>query len=131
VARRRSVHPTELELAILGVLWSDGPLTVRSVRDLLAPTRNLDVSSVATMMNIMVRKRLLSVERRPKSQGGIVYSARVRKGATATKILQWVARHTFGGSVAQIVQALAREGKIDRKELRELRQLLDNDEEAK
>jgi predicted transcriptional regulator len=129
VARRRTDHPTELELAILGVIWRDGLSTVRHVRDALAATRDLNYATIATTMNIMVKKRLLSIERRPKSEGGIVFKARVRKTATASKIFEWVARHAFGGSIAQVIQALAQEGKIDLKELEDLRAILPNDKE--
>ncbi len=77
-------HPTELELAILKVLWRDGPLTVRQVRDALAvlpagARRDLAHTSVLTMMTIMVRKRYL---RRRRDGHSHVYEARVARDQT-------------------------------------------------
>ena len=55
--RAESEHPTELELDILKVLWSESPLPVREVRERLAEAgRPLAHSSVITMLNIMHRK---------------------------------------------------------------------------
>ena len=58
MARPGSEHPTELELEILKVLWSESPLPVREVRQPLQSTsgRVLAHSSVITMLNIMFRK---------------------------------------------------------------------------
>jgi predicted transcriptional regulator len=64
MARPASEHPTELELAILKVLWQKSPQTVQDVRDELAEAgRELANSSVITMMNIMVRKQYLKREK--------------------------------------------------------------------
>ena len=53
MARPASRHPTELELEILKVLWREGPLSGRQVRDALVPFRDLAYTSVMTVMNIM------------------------------------------------------------------------------
>ncbi|MCL4694715.1 MAG: BlaI/MecI/CopY family transcriptional regulator, partial [Candidatus Hydrogenedentes bacterium] len=51
-----SRFPTDLELAILKILWQRGPSTVRQVRDELAKERDLAYTSVMTIMTIMADK---------------------------------------------------------------------------
>ena len=59
--RNESEQPTELELDILKVLWTESPLPVRDVRRRLESEagRPLAHSSVITMLNIMHRKGFL------------------------------------------------------------------------
>ena len=68
MARPLSEHPTELELAILKILWQKSPQTVETVREALAGAgRDLTYSSVITMLNIMVRKKYLQRVKRGRA----------------------------------------------------------------
>ena len=79
MARSTSKHPTELELEILKVLWRDGPLTGRQVRDRLAEVRDLAYTTVMTVMGIMEDKGYL---KRKKFGKTFIYSPRVTEAAT-------------------------------------------------
>ena len=65
--RRASQYPTELELQILKILWKNGELSVREVRDELEEEFKtvLAHTSVVTTLNNMKAKRYL---RRRQSQ---------------------------------------------------------------
>ena len=117
-----SRHPTELELEILKVLWERGSLPVRSVREALAPSRDLAYTSVMTVMNIMVDKRYLT---RKKAGVHYVYTARVTRTATAGKMLRDVVERAFNGSAEAVMVNLLDAGDLDEVEIRELRKLLD------
>jgi predicted transcriptional regulator len=122
MARPASKHPTELELEILKVIWREGPLPVSRVRDELAGFRDLAVTSVTTVMNIMVRKGYL---KKSKSGGSFVYTARVSEAATARRMLKDVVDRVFDGSAAALVAGLLKTADLDEAELREIQGMLD------
>jgi len=122
MARPASKHPTELELEILKIIWREGPLPVSKVRDELAGFRDLAVTSVTTVMNIMVRKGYL---KKTKEGGTYVYAARVKEAATARRMLKDVVDRVFDGSAAAVVAGLLETGDLDEAELRRIQDLID------
>lgn len=121
MARPASKYPTELELEILKILWREGPCSVRQVRDLLAPLRNLAYTSVMTVMTIMTDKGYL---RRSKQGGGYVYRARARQESTVRGMLRDLVERVFDGSAAAMMVNLLETKDIDAEELRQLRELI-------
>ncbi|HMB94869.1 MAG TPA: BlaI/MecI/CopY family transcriptional regulator [Tepidisphaeraceae bacterium] len=117
-------HPTERELEILKVLWKDGPHTMRQMHEALSLTSNTGSKALLTIMNIMVKKGYLTLQRRSKAEGGNLYSAKVTQPSTARAMLQSLARRLFGSSVASAIQNLAIAGELDQAELSELRHAL-------
>ena len=121
MARPRSKHPTELELAILKVIWEQGPQRVREVRQGLRPTRKLAYTTVMTMMNIMVDKGYLS---RQKQGPSYVYQPEVSRKTTVRRILRDMVNRVFDGSAAAVMVNLLESADLDEAETRKLRQLL-------
>ena len=119
--RPASKHPTKLELEILKVLWRDGPLPVRAVRDGLAPTRELAYTSVMTVMNIMVDKGYLA---RRKNGASFVYRPLVGEQATTGRMLSDLVDRAFGGSTAAVMVNLLETADLSEAEIGELRALL-------
>ena len=126
MTRNASKHPTELELEILKVLWEAGPSTVREVRELLEPVRDLAYTSVMTVMNIMTKKGYL---KRRKNGNSFVYRASVNRDATANRMLGDVVDRLFEGSRAMAALQLLETSDIDEAELARLRALLLRDDE--
>lgn len=122
MARPASRHPTELELEILKVIWRTGPQPVTRVRDDLAGFRDLAVTSVTTVMNIMVRKAYL---KKSKISGTYVYAARASEAATTRRMLQDVVKRAFDGSAAAVVAGLLETADLDDAEIRRIQGLLD------
>jgi predicted transcriptional regulator len=124
MARARSEFPTELELDILNILWSKGPLPVRDVRAHLASAprgRELAHTSVITMLNIMVKKRYV---RRKKQGKAFIFEPRVSKEEVSQGMLLDLVDRVFDGSAAAAMLGLLDSADLDRKDLRELRQLI-------
>jgi predicted transcriptional regulator len=121
MTRPASRFPTELELEILKILWKEGPLPVRAVRDALADTRDLAYTSVMTTMNIMVDKTYLT---RKKKGAGFVYTPKLNQQSTASQILEDVVKRVFEGSAAAAALHLLKAGDIDEGELAALREML-------
>jgi predicted transcriptional regulator len=121
MARPASKHPTELELAILKVLWRDGPSSVRQVRDALVEFRDLAYTSVMTVMNIMARKKYL---RRTKSAAGYVYRAVLTEESAGGSMLDDIVTRVFDGSAVAVMQRLLETADLDADELAQIRQLI-------
>lgn len=122
MARPSSEHPTELELAILKVLWQESPRTVEQVREALADAgRELSHSSVITIMNIMVRKKYLA---RKKQGRAFAFFPRVEEQGVHRRMLKDVVNRVFDGSAASVMLALLETSDVNREELKEIRRLI-------
>ena len=123
MARKASPQPTDVELAILRVLWARGPSTVREVHDVLAeaPERETGYSTTLKMMQVMLEKGLLT---RDESRRPQVYAPSQPEEQTQRQILRDVLRKVFGGSARKLVMRAVESEKISPKALAELRKLL-------
>lgn len=121
MARPRSQHPTELELAIIKIIWRDGPSNVRHVRNELSGWRDLAYTSVMTIMNIMTQKGYL---RRLKEGASFTYYARVTERNTTQKMLVDVVEWAFDGSITTAVETLLDSAELDAEERQLLRDLV-------
>ena len=124
MARPASKHPTELELEILKIIWRIGPATGRQVRDALEGFRDLALTSVLTILNVMTRKRYL---KRRQGEGGYVYSARVTEQSTIGRILGDLVDRVFNGSTSALMLNLLKTKSMDPDELKHLRELIDRE----
>ena len=121
MARPGSRHPTELELAILKIVWRDGPRSVRQVRDALVKFRDLAYTSVMTILGIMTRKGYV---RRNKSGGSFVYKTVLTEQAAGRGMLRDIVDRVFDGSAVAVMQHLIETGDLDADELAQVRQLI-------
>ena len=123
MVRSRSVHPTELELEILKVLWEKSPLYVREVRARLEEQagRALSHSTVITMLNIMFDKGYL---RRRKQGKAFLFAPKEKKESVTGGILGDLLSRVFDDSPSAMVLNLLETADLDADELAELRQLI-------
>ena len=114
-------QPTEAELAILRVLWSSGPSTVRQVFEALSPQRATGYTTTLKLMQIMADKRLVV---RDESQRSHIYRAQLSQDRAQRQLVRSLLDQVFDGSASSLVlQALASQ-KASPEELAEIRQLL-------
>jgi BlaI family penicillinase repressor len=123
--RRATIHETEWDL--LEILWSRQRATAREVTDALAKKRGWAVSTVKTLLDRMVQKELVSAR-----QVGNVWEYTPAVRAVEARRSAWaeLVGKAFGGSVAPALQFLAKDAKLSKKELAELRALLDEKEKG-
>jgi predicted transcriptional regulator len=123
MARKASPQPTDVELAILRVLWARGPSTVREVHLTLSnePDRETGYSTTLKMMQVMLEKGLLTRDESVRPQ---VYAPSQPEEQTQRQILRDVLRKVFGGSARKLVMRAVESEKISAKELAEIRKLL-------
>ena len=128
MSNQDSSRPTDAELAILRVLWSRGPSTVRQVQEILSQDRETGYTTVLKLMQIMTEKRLVE---RDESERTHVYQARFTQEQTQQRLVSDLLDKAFGGSASQLVmRALAaKPASVD--ELAQIRALLDELEGGK
>lgn len=120
--RKPSDHPTEAELAILQVLWRDGPSTVRNVHEQLTEGHKIGYTTVLKTLQIMTDKDLV---RRDESQRAHVYIAQRSEEQTQRRLLGDLVERAYRGSAGKLVmQALSSE-RASKKELAAIREMLD------
>jgi BlaI family penicillinase repressor len=114
--------PTDAELAILQVLWADGPSTVRDVLGVLEQQRPTGYTTVLKLLQIMTDKGLVT---RDTSQRTHIYSAHNSESHTQSQLIGELARRAFDGSSARLAMQALSNRRASREELSELRDLLD------
>jgi predicted transcriptional regulator len=112
--------PTDAELAILRVLWSRGPSTVREVAEVMG--REGAYTTVLKLMQIMTDKGLV---KRDDSSRTHVYKATSSEDQTQKQLVADLLDKVFAGSAAKLVLQALDAGKASTEELAEIRQLLD------
>jgi BlaI family transcriptional regulator, penicillinase repressor len=119
---RQPPRPTEAELEILTVLWSRGPSTVRDVHENITQRKPTQYSTVLKFMQIMTEKGLV---RRNEKQRAHVYEAAQPREWTQQRLAGDLLQRAFGGSAKNLLMGALSSRKSSKKELAELRELLD------
>jgi BlaI family transcriptional regulator, penicillinase repressor len=112
--------PTDAELAILRVLWTRGPSTVREVAGAMG--REGAYTTVLKLLQIMTDKGLV---RRDESARSHVYEATATADQTQQQLVTDLVNKVFEGSAAKLVMHALATGKASAAELAEIRKLLD------
>ncbi|GMV20495.1 MAG: transcriptional regulator [Acidimicrobiia bacterium] len=116
------LRPTDAELAILQVLWTQGPRTVRQVHDALSDVRETGYTTTLKLMQIMAEKGLVS---RDESSRTHVYTAVRTREATQSHLVEDLMQRAFGGSAAALVMQALSSQPTSADELREIEQLIE------
>ena len=118
----KSRKPTDAELAILTVLWTRGPSTVREVFREVSRHRDTGYTTVLKLMQIMTDKGLVERDESVRPQ---VYRTARSETQTQRQLIGDLLERAFGGSPGNLVlQALsARKTTPDERE--QIRKLLD------
>src|SRR6187397_1393759 len=117
------IKPTESELEILQVLWTNGLASVRDVHEKLAETKDAGYTTTLKLMQIMHEKGLV---KRDDSMRTNVYQAAVNKENTQRHLLGKMIDSLFGGSSTQLVIQALGESKATPEELEKIQEMIDN-----
>ncbi len=114
--------PTASELEILRVLWARGPSTVREVYQELRERKSLGYTTVLKLLQIMTAKGSV---RRNEEQRAHVYQACQPATETKRQLVGDVLQRVFEGSASELMIHALEGRRTSKKELDELRRLLD------
>jgi len=122
MATNKPPRPTDAELAILRVLWERGPSTVRQVHEILSGDRSTTYTTTLKFLQIMTEKGLVRRDDSPRSH---IYEVHLTEEETQQQLVGDLLDRAFGGSARKLVMQALSAKKASRKELAEIRRLLD------
>jgi predicted transcriptional regulator len=111
--------PTDAELAILRVLWTRGPSTVRQVAEALG--RETGYTTALKFLQIMTEKGLVVRDEADRTH---IYEAAYTQHQTQRQLVTDLLDRAFDGSAAQLVLQALSTNKASPEELDEIRKLL-------
>lgn len=123
--RKKSKHPTELELEILKILWEESPRTVREVREAMsAAGRDLAHTSLITTLNVMFEKGF--VKRTAAAEGrGYAFSPKGSRGEVSLGMVGDLVDRVFEGSAPALLLSLLENEQLDGADHAELRKAIE------
>ena len=114
---------TDTELAILQVLWDQGPATIRRLTDVLYPGGG--TAAYATVQKLLERLEAKGCVRRDRNTAAHTFAAAVGRDELIGRRLQAVAEQMCGGSLTPLLTHLVRARRLNARERQELRSLID------
>ena len=115
-------RPTDAELEILTVLWSQGASTVREVHETILKRKPTQYTTILKMFQIMTEKGLVT---RDDAERAHRYSASKPREWTQQQLAGDLLQRAFSGSASSLMLGALSAKKASKKEMAELRQLLE------
>lgn len=113
---------TELQIALLRVLWARGEASVIEVWQVLHAERGLAQTTVATLLSRLERRGIVS--RRPVNRQ-YLYRAEISEADARQSLVGGLTERMFAGDVTALVNHLLTEHEIGSGDLARLRALID------
>jgi BlaI family penicillinase repressor len=129
LTKAKPKRPTDLELAILRVLWKQGPLSVRDVLQHFNKEREHEAgyTTILKMLQIMAEKGLVQRDDSVRPQ---IYSPALSEHETQGQMINDLMDRAFGGSARELVMRALSAKKTPERDLREIEKLLDRVEKG-
>ena len=115
-------QPSDLELQILGVLWSRGPSSVRDVLENMPDGKARAYTTILSCLQVMEKKGLVAHRRAGQ---GYLYRPAVEKKRVLGSVVRQLLRNVFGGRPSVALQYFIAETECTPGEIDQLRRLID------
>ena len=116
-----TVSLTDLQLAIVRIVWERGQCTVLEVQEALAPERKLAQTTVATILTRLEKRNIV----RHEANGRLfVYKALVSESQVRRSMVSDLTTLLFDGSPAALISHLLSEKEITADDLDEVKRLI-------
>jgi BlaI family transcriptional regulator, penicillinase repressor len=115
-------RPTGAELEILTALWSLGPSTVREIHACIVERKVTQYTTVLKTLQVMAEKGLVWRDEKLRAH---VYEVAQPREATQRQLAGDLISRAFNGSAQSLMMGALSGRKTSKKELAELRKLLD------
>ncbi len=113
---------TDLQIAIMRVLWEKGHATVSEICDALRPERALALTTVATLMSRLEKRGVVDHETRARQ---FVYRALVSESEVRRSMVSELTERLFDGDVAEMMSHLLTGREISPGDLDRIKAMLD------
>jgi predicted transcriptional regulator len=119
---REAARLTELQLAVLDVLWDEGEATTQDVWSRVVMERPLALTTVATILSRLERKNVLRHRREGRQY---VYRATVTRHEVRRSKIRALTDALFGGDPVELLGHVAETNGVDADGMRRIRRILD------
>jgi predicted transcriptional regulator len=116
------IKPTESELEILNILWTEGPRTVREIHEELEKSKSAGYTTTLKLMQIMHEKGMLTRDITSKTH---IYKAAINQEQIQEQIVQRVIDTAFNGSAMHLVMQALGNNKTSKDELEQIKEYLE------
>ena len=124
MASKKRQTVTDAELAVLKVLWARGPLTAKAITEEVYPDgAESEFAAIHSFLQRLERKGLVA---RDRSSFVHVFKAAASETDVLGQELKMLAERLGGDSIAPLIMQLIAQKRLNRKELTEIRKLLEN-----
>jgi BlaI family penicillinase repressor len=114
---------SDAESVVMDVLWrAAGPVSAEEVVAALADTTDWQEPTIKTLLNRLLKKRAIVAERDGKRY---LYSAKLKRTDYVHSESKSLIDRLFGGRVAPLVAHFSEAGKLGKKDLAELKRLIE------
>lgn len=114
---------TDAELALMQVLWREGPLNARQITERLEADRGWHRKTVNTLLSRLESKSAVRAEKRDAVN---CYTPLVDEDSYMQSATSRFVDRLFGGSLAPLIARFAEHRSLQPEELAELRKLLED-----
>ena len=119
---------TELQLAVMRILWDRGHATVADITDALRPSRGLAQTTVATVLSRMEKRGIVGHETHARQ---FVYHAKLTEPEIRRSMVSEMTERLFGGDVTALVSHLISAREFSRGDLAKVKAMLAGYESSK
>lgn len=120
---KKPIELGDAELAVMRVLWEEGPLTVRDVMNRLHDRgRRVAYTTVLTFLTRLEQKGMVASDKRDQAY---VYRSKVSKESVTTSRLRALVDQLYDGAAAPMLLHLMEHERFTPDELARLRRLID------
>jgi BlaI family penicillinase repressor len=116
-----NVELTEAEWSVIKAVWENEPCTAPAIQEKLFKATAWTYSTVRTLMDRMVVKRVLKAKKEGKLT---IYQSAVTRAQAQHGELFYALKHAFNGALTPMVQCLLETKDLNAAELAELESLI-------
>ena len=119
---------SEAESAVMDVLWQRGSLHAEEVVAALADSRAWQEATIKTLLNRLLKKGAIAAE---KDGRRYRYSAVLQRGDWQQRETDSLVDRLFGGRIAQLVAQFSERNRLSRRDIAELKRLIEELDDGK
>lgn len=113
---------TDLQIAIMRVLWEQGQGTVAEICEALRPNRGLALTTVATLLSRLEKRGVVTHESRARQ---FVYRPLVTEAEVRRSMLGELTEQLFDGDVAELMSHLLTDREVSPGDIARLKAMLE------
>lgn len=121
---KKPVELGEAELAVMRVLWDEGPLTVRDVMNRLHERgRRVAYTTVLTFLTRLEQKGMVASDKRDTAY---VYRSKISRQSVTTSRIRALVDQLYDGAAAPVLLHLIENERFTADEIAKLRRMIDD-----